>query len=901
MPRKKIKSDEIVTETQKSVEEIKKGANESNERFEYKTYLPVYEKVIDSIEFNLLSPEQILKMSAVKIITHELYDSEGYPVDGGLVDTRMGVVDPGLRCRTCGGTVKTCPGHPGHIELARPVYHPKFVSLIYVLLRTTCPVCGMPLLGKDELNLVISKMQKAKENMTPVEFREFSKKIRAQLKWRDTCQFCNAKQANIIFEKPYTFYEEDRRLTPLEVRSRLEKIRDDVLILYGIDPMHARPEWMVLTVLLVPSVLTRPSLTLETGERSEDDLTHKLSDIVRFNQRLFENINAGVPEAVIEDMWDLLQYHVATYFDNTIPQLPPARNRSGQTLKSLVERLKGKEGRMRQNLVGKRVNFSARSVISPDPKINFDEVGVPEVIAKELTLPMRVTTWNIEYAKKFIENAEKYPGANYVIRPDGTIKKVTEETKEMLLEEIKPGYIVERHLMDGDIVLFNRYPSLHRMSLMAHKVKIVSGKTFRLNPAVCLPYNADFDGDEMNLHVLQTIEAQAEARELLYIPYNVIVPKNGLAVVGPSLDSIAGNYMLSKLLKLPRNEIIDLLAKVGVTDFSRLKEGDILEGKEAYACIFPEDFYFEGPTKEYDSKKGKNQEGWLIIKNGRIVQGFLDGKVLASGSGLLIRKLYSDYGEEKTLKILQKLSLLGISTVTRFGLTAAISHFDLDETVIQKIKDVLKSAEKNSDSLINQYYSKTLEPLPGRTLEETLEIKILSVLNNARNEIGKIILEATSKLNESLLMIKSGAKGNIINVSQIAGIVGQQSLGGQRINIGYSGRVLPHFKKNDLTPKAKGFIETSFKKGMKPAEFFFQAVTGRDSLISKGMSTPKSGYLYRRMANSMQDLIIDYNLAVRDSTGTIIQYAFGDDGIDVSKSEVGTINVKRIIEEELYN
>ncbi|MEM2115550.1 MAG: DNA-directed RNA polymerase subunit A' [Candidatus Woesearchaeota archaeon] len=880
-------------------EEVKKDQNLTFSLDDYRTYLNVYEKLVDSIEFFLLSPEDIRKMSAVKIITHELYDSEGYPVDGGLVDPRMGVVDPGLRCRTCGGSVKTCPGHPGHIELARPVYHPKFVPLIYVLLSTTCPVCGMPLLSREDLNATISKLKKMKEKLGAVEFREFSKRIRSQLTFRDVCDFCGASRAAIILEKPYNFYEGDRRLTPLEVRTRLEKIPDDVLILYGIDPLYARPEWTVLTVLLVPSVLTRPSLTLETGERSEDDLTHKLSDIVRFNQRLFENINAGVPEAVIEDMWDLLQYHVATYFDNTIPQLPPARNRAGQPLKSLVERLKGKEGRMRQNLVGKRVNFSGRSVISPDPRIGLEEIGIPESMARELTYPVRVTTWNWQYLKKFIENYPKYPSANYVIRPDGTLKKVTEETKEMILEELKPGYIVERHLMDGDIVLFNRYPTLHRMSIMAHTVRVLPGKTLRLNPAVCLPYNADFDGDEMNIHVLQTIEAQAEARELLYIPYNLIVPKNGLVAVGPSLDAIVGNYLLSRYLKLPKNEIIDLLARSGVTDFSRLPQGEILDGKECYACIFPEDFHFEGATKEFVSSLGKKQEGWLIIDKGRIIQGFLDSKVLASGSGLLIRKLWADYGEEKTVAILEKLTLLGVVTLTRFGLTSAISHFDLPEDIYAKIEEILQKAYQESEDLIRQYREGTLELIPGRNEQESLEIKILATLNRARNQVGELILEASKKINESLLMIKSGAKGNIINLSQIAGVVGQQSLGGQRLTVGYKGRVVPHYKKDDLSPDARGFIRTSFKKGMKPLEFFFQAMTGRDSLISKGMATPKSGYLYRRMANSFQDLVVDYNLTVRDSTGTVVQFKFGDDGIDVSKSEAGTINVRRIIDEVL--
>ncbi len=863
---------------------------------DYKTYLKVFDKKIGSIEFSLLSPETIRKMSAVKVVTHELYDSEGYPVDGGLMDTRMGVIDPGLRCRTCGGTIKECTGHFGHIELARPVIHVKFVNLIYELLKTTCSVCGMPLIPKEELDHYLKEIKKANQNMTKVELKEFINKIKSKIKWHQTCPHCHAKQKKIILEKPYNFYEEDRRLTPTEIKTRLERIPDDVLPLFGLDPGHARPEWAILTVLPVPPVTMRPSITLDTGERSEDDLTHKLSDIVRFNQRLFENINAGAPEVIIEDLWDLLQYHVATFFDNSIAQLPVARHRSGQPLKSLVERIKGKEGRMRHNLAGKRVNFSARSVISPDPRIAFDEVGVPIEVAKVLTVPIRVTTWNIEYAKQFVKNAENYPGANYVIRPDGTIKKVTSETKEMLLEEIKPGYIVERHLMDGDIVLFNRYPSLHRLSIMAHKVKVLPGKTFRLNPAVCPPYNADFDGDEMNIHVPQTAEAQAEARELLYVPYNMISPKNGLAIVGPSLDAVVGNYILSRFLKLDRKEAIELLGSVGVYNFKRLPKKEILDGKELYACVLPEGFEFSGPTKAYKPGQEKSDNNWLIIKDGKIVQGYLDSKTLG---GVMIRKMHKQFGQQKTIEVLYKLSLLGIRVATRFGFSTGISHYDLEEEINKKIEEILDKAYNNVDKLLEAYYNETLELIPGRTKDEALELKILEVLNKARNAIGDLILKESKKQNDSLIMMQSGAKGNIINIAQIAGTVGQQSLKGKRIEFGYKHRVLPHFKPHDLKPDARGFIKSSFRKGMKPLEFFFQAITGRDSLINKGMATPKSGYLYRRMANALQDLVVDYDLTVKDGSKTIVQFEFGEDGMEVGKTEGGDLNVERIINEVL--
>ena len=290
------------------------------------------------------------------------------------------------------------------------------------------------------------------------------------------------------------------RLFPTEIREILVNISNEELKKIGINTTTCRPEWAILTMLLVPPVTIRPSIILESGERSEDDLTHKLSDIIRANQRLWENLNAGAPEVIIEDLWDLLQFHVTTFFDNSVAKIPPARHRSGQPLKTIMERIKGKEGRIRKNLAGKRVNYSGRTVISPDPHIAINEVGIPFEIAKVVTVAEGVTDMNIEKLKKLIQQAEVYPGANYVIRPDGKRKKISPELKEEIINEIVPGYKVERHLQDGDVVLFNRHPSLHRGSLMAHYVRVLPGRTFRMHPAVAAPYNADFDGDEMNIH-----------------------------------------------------------------------------------------------------------------------------------------------------------------------------------------------------------------------------------------------------------------------------------------------------------------------------------------------------------------------------------------------------------------
>ncbi|MFH1398498.1 MAG: DNA-directed RNA polymerase subunit A' [Candidatus Woesearchaeota archaeon] len=843
-------------------------------------------KKVGSIVFSMLSPKTIKKMASAKIVTPELYDKEGYPVDGGLMDIRLGVIDPGLRCKTCGGKLKECVGHFGYIALARPVIHIKFISIILKILRGQCRECGHALIAANLIGKSKAALTKAEKEGGLTGRRQKLNELAEALKNVTKCPHCKARQQKISIEKPTTFLENDKRITPIEIRSRLEKLPNEECELFGLDPKYARPEWMILTVLPIPPVTMRPSITLESGERSEDDLTHKLGDIVRINQRLFENINAGAPEIIIEDLWDLLQYHITTFFDNNISQVPPARHRSGQPLKTITERIKSKEGRIRHNLAGKRTNFSARTVISPDSMIELSEVGVPLIFAKKLTVPERITPWNMAYLKKFIERgSEKYPGANYVIRPDGKRKKITDETREAMIEELQPGFIVERHLLDGDVVIFNRQPSLHRMSMMCHHVKVLPGKTLRLNPAVCFPYNADFDGDEMNLHVPQTEEARAEAEILMEVKSQIISPRYGLSVIGLLQDAIAGNYILTKWMEFTRQEAISVLAAVGVTDFSKLGRKTKVSGKDVFSVLLPDDFNFVGKSKD------KTQ---VLIKNGVLEEGIMDKSSLGQGSGMMLRQFHQQYGPQQTIKFIGSIFRLGIHVLLRRGFTTLISDSDLPAEATKRINQTLEQAESDASGLIKQYQDGKLEALPGRTVGETLELRILELLNKARDKTGSIVAEFSEEQNHYVLMIHSGARGNPLNISQVASCVGQQAMRGKRIERGYFNRTLSAFKQNDLMPAARGFIRSGFKHGLKPHEFFFGAMTGRDSLMDTALRTPKSGYLYRRLANAMQDLKVEYDHTVRDAAKKIIQFSYGEDGIDVSKSEGGVLDINRI-------
>ena len=803
-------------------------------------------KKIGIISFSLISPEEIKRLSVAKVVTPELYDIDGYPVDGGLMDLRLGAIDPGVRCRTCGGRIKECLGHPWSIDLAKPVIHLNYVPLIEICLRCFCHDCGKLMVAEKDM-----------QKYTPAERIKRAKDSKK-------CPYCQSSQEKIKLEKPTNFHKGKSRIFATEIRDVLSKIHDEELKKIGINSKTCRQEWAVLTALLVPPVTVRPSIILESGERSEDDLTHKLSDIIRANQRLWENLNAGAPEVIIEDFLDLLQYHITTFFDNTVTRIPPARHRSGQPLKTITERIKGKEGRIRKNIAGKRVNYSGRTVVSPDPNIKMNEVGIPFEIARIVTICESVNDLNIDYLKKLIKSGEEYPGANYVIRPDGKKKKITEDLKEEIINELVSGYKVERHLQDGDIVLFNRHPSLHRGSLMAHYARILPGRTFRLHPASANPYNADFYGDEMNIHSPQTEEARAEAKILLDVKNNIISPKNDTNLIGCIVDAITGNYLIG-LRDFTKEEANQLLYKSGINEEITKKN---ISGKELFSKILPKLNFTNDSIK---------------IKDGEIVDGVIDNTTFGVEDGELIKEIDKKCGRKETFDTIKKAFDLGKNFLAERGISSSLEDFNLSEELIKSCDKIIEEAEGKCNEIIKSYEDETLELVPGKTKEESREIALLRTLNDVRTKMGALVKREFPEENPVSHMIKSGGGGNILNITQMAACVGQQAFAGGRIDIGYNQRTLPFFRKGDLSPKSRGFIRSPFIKGLKPDEFFFQAITGRDSLMDTALRTPKSGYLYRRLASALQDIRVEYDGTVRDSGNNIIQFKYGDDGFEVSK------------------
>ena len=614
-------------------------------------------------------------------------------------------------------------------------------------------------------------------------------------------------------------------------------------------------------------------------------------------------MEAGAPQLIVEDLWELLQYHVTTYFDNEASGVPPARHRSGRPLKTLAQRLKGKEGRFRSNLSGKRVNFSARTVISPDPNISINEVGVPEMIATEVTVPVFVTEWNIEEMKRFIMNGPNvHPGANYVIRPDERKIRVYDETKETVIEKLEPGFVVERHLINGDVVLFNRQPSLHRMSMMAHEVKVLPYKTFRLNLCVCPPYNADFDGDEMNMHVFQTEESRAEAKSLMRVQEHILSPRFGGPIIGGIHDHISGAYLLTREgSNFSEEDVFQMVKRARMP--LPLTTGKEWTGKQIFSLLLPKDLnmvYKAEICRKCDEclKQECKNDAYVVIENGQIKSGAMDEKAYGAFSGKILDSIVKEYGTDKAREFLDASTKLAISGIMKRGFTTSTADEEIPREAKDRIEELLANAELKVEQLIDAYHNEELEALPGRSLRETLEMKIMQVLGEARDKSGEIAESYFGMENHAVIMALTGARGSMLNLTQIAACVGQQSVRGGRIERGYSNRTLPHFQVGELGAKASGFVHSSYKKGLDPLEFFFHAMGGREGLVDTAIRTAQSGYMQRRLVNALQDLNVQPDGTVRDNRGVIIQTEYGEDGIDPAKSDYGKVaDIDRMIDE----
>lgn len=446
---------------------------------------------IVGVQFGIANPEDIRKRSVVEVTTDKTYQSN-QPVPNGVFDSRFGVIENGKVCPTCKQTNQFCPGHFGHITLARPVYLYQFFDIVEKLCNVICLSCSKPLPHDPPTATGGARFKAIRDAVTGT-------------KRPTNCPVCNTavftkvskavgKVASLEGHFAAPKGEEATPPVPLQpelVLRAFQRMTTEDIEELGFNAQFARPDWMLCTVLAVPPLTVRPSVVMDDHQRMEDDLTHKLIDILRANDRVRDKIDKGDSADMIDKHTALLQFDVATYVDNDIKGMKPSQQRSGRPLRTLKSRFGAKTGRVRGNLMGKRVDFSARSVITPDANIDLDELGVPEEIAVNLTFPEIVNPYNRERLLGYVRNGpEKHPGAKSVyIKKDKSTFRLNYVNPESI--DLREGDVVHRHLIDGDIVLFNRQPSLHKASMEAHRVRVLPGSTFRLNVSATRPYNAD--------------------------------------------------------------------------------------------------------------------------------------------------------------------------------------------------------------------------------------------------------------------------------------------------------------------------------------------------------------------------------------------------------------------------
>jgi DNA-directed RNA polymerase II subunit RPB1 len=902
-------------------------------------YSPAEVAKVRMVQFGIISPDEIRQMS-VAHIEHGETTERGKPKPSGLSDPRLGTIDRKMKCETCMANMAECPGHFGHLELAKPMFHIGFLKTVLSIMRCVCFNCSKILADEDD-----HKFKQSQKIRNP---KNRLKKILDASKSKTKCEGgdeiesqehdtdepvkksrggCGAQQPKLTIDgmKMVAEYkiqkkknddpeqlpepvERKQQLSAERVLNVLKRISDEDCILLGLNPKYARPDWMILQVLPIPPPPVRPSVMMDTSARSEDDLTHQLAMIIRHNENLRKQERNGAPAHIISEFAQLLQFHIATYFDNELPGQPRATQRSGRPIKSICSRLKAKEGRIRGNLMGKRVDFSARTVITPDPTINIDQLGVPWSIALNLTYPETVTPYNIERLKELVEYGPHPPpgktGAKYIIREDGQrldlryLKKSSDHHLEL-------GYKVERHLNDGDFVLFNRQPSLHKMSIMGHRIKIMPYSTFRLNLSVTSPYNADFDGDEMNMHVPQSFETRAEVHELMMVPKCIVSPQANRPVMGIVQDTLLGCRKITKRDCFIEKDLFmnilmwweDFDGKVPAPTI--LKPRPLWTGKQVFNLIIPKQINLKRTSAWHAESEGPDMtpgDTQVRIEKGEVISGTLCKKTLGTSTGSLIHVIWEEVGPDAARKFLGHTQWLVNYWLLQQGFSIGIGDTIADASTMETINETIQKAKNDVKELIRCLQEKQLEPEPGRTIVESFENRVNQVLNKARDDAGSSAQKSLSESNNLKAMVTAGSKGSFINISQMTACVGQQNVEGKRIPYGFIERTLPHFVKGDDGPESRGFVENSYLRGLTPQEFFFHAMGGREGLIDTAVKTSETGYIQRRLVKAMEDIMVKYDGTVRNSLGDVIQFLYGEDGMDavwIENQQLDSLKLKK--------
>jgi len=870
------------------------------------TYRLVYDastiKPITHIDFSVLGNDEIARMSALAgthgIDIPDLYDKHE-PKRGGLLDPRLGGSNNTL-CVTCQLDEKNCDGHFGHIDLAEPVFHVGYLHYLKNILGCICIGCSNILIPKETEKIKQILSIKSHRNRL-AKVHDMASKVKNCMRENQGCgiqvskiKIDIKKKANIIEVYSEVEIPEDNQntkkkqrlqLTPDMIADILDNISDDDCMILGMDPKKSRPSDMIHKVFPVPPVHVRPSLrgAFTSGSSVEDGLTHKLGDIIKANSRMNKNkgdANENVSK-YSKDHQQLLQFHVATYFDQDVISNPKGDGKGAQ-FKPLVARYKGKEGRVRGNLMGKRGDFNARSVITSDPTISNNQLGVPVKIAMNVTFPEIVTPNNIEEMTQLVRNGpDKYPGANFVFKSNQMVSgsRVRPIYLKFRKEDVTLQYgdVVERHLQNDDMVLLNRQPSLHKQSMMGHRIKVINDPsliTFRLSSAVCAPYNADFDGDEMNIFIPQSIQTMIELEEIADVKKQIITPSTSNTIIGLVQDGLLGAYNMTKdSMRIDWRSAMNIISYTTYERMDMIKKDKDISGKDLFSIIIP-------------PRININRDD-IDVTDGMILKGQVGKSLLgAKQKNNMVQFVWDEYGEDACRDFIDNTQRL----VSNFNLWNSFSVGIGDAFIPKSVKE---SIILYIDTIMNKINIDVthMENNPGYMDSKIFESKLFNDMNVILNDVSKTVIGNIADTNSFSIMMKSGAKGGPTNLGQIIGCVGLQAFEGSLFTKKYGNRTIAYFHENEDTAYSRGLVKNSYCDGLSFPEYVYHSAASREGTIDQVVKTSETGYAQRKLVKTMEDVMVRYDGTVRIANNQIIQYVYGGNGFDTTKQFQYKINL----------
>lgn len=786
---------------------------------------------LDKVIFLPASNDEIRHHISKVMITNPI-NNVTFDKNGSLFDIRMGAFR-NIKCGTCHMSDKDCTGHFGHISLAKPVVNPSFLKNgLKKILSLYCFSCFL----KD----CVCNKEYNRENK--IKRRKMSRGFKIRITTTPT----NINRGG----RKTIFMCEEEEVSLDELYALIKKIPREVFLkdFPHIKHMKCLTEYVFIHDLLVLPISSRPP-NYNNGEWRPCHLSRLYMDIIKKSIQL-KMKEKFVHSTLLNEYHNELQNSIEILFD--INNTRKILNTNVLNNGGIRQRIDGKSGFIRKNLMGKRCEFSARTVLSGDTKLGINEIGIPASFAENLTIPVVVSVYNIDEIHKMnIKYVTKKSGQKYDMNVIKNIK-------------IEIGDIVDRKLINGDIVAINRQPTLHRGSMMACYVRIFPHNTLRLNYGTMLTLNADTDGDEINIHVPQDIESRTELEELMLASTQIVSSQSSVPLIGCTLDSLTGCYKLSKSF-LSENDFMDILFKLDLDD--ELNHPDILKPRQYSGLrVFEKILEFVG----INIPSYKN--GPFIMKNNKILKGIVDKNIVGKKENSLVHHVYLTCGHEKAAKFIHLCQLAATEFLDKDGFSMSIQ-----DCIIYGMKPI--NTEKLEEKLSHDFFENA-----GKW-DDVDEDNLCDALG----ELTKLTIPDHINDNRLVEMIESGAKGSVMNFNQITRIVGQQIGADGRIQKAFNngGRTLPHYSKFENSAESRGLVKNSFIKGLKPQEFFFHAQASRVGLIDTACKTAVTGHTFRKLVKNLEPLIVkdsgNGKRSVYNSiTKTIIQPQYGADNTDAT-------------------